>query len=133
MRVNIESHYQLGDKNRDSSPLIIEITGLKLPGITIKARTWKEQGTKVYVFYDDRSSSSPALYSREIFPVYSKKMAEDIALNINAISNLFSLGLEEVLDEYFFEICDLIVYKCERHGGMPISGYDYEVLVTFKN
>lgn len=126
----MQSYYQLGDKNRDSSPLIIEITGLNLPGITIKARTWKKQGTKVYVFYNDKSSS-PELYSREKFPVYSKKMAEDIALNINTISNLFNLGLEEVLDEYFFEICDLIVYKCERHGGMPIAGYDYEVLVTF--
>ncbi len=131
MRVNIESHYQLGDKNRDVSPLLIEVTGLNLPGITIKARTWKENGAKVYVFYNDKSSSSPELYNRENLPVYSKKMAEDIALNINAISNLFNLGLQEVLDEDFFEVCDLIAYKCERHGGMTIAAYDYEVLVTF--
>ena len=133
MIVEIESRYELGDKKRDISPLLIEVKGLELPGITIKARTWKESGAKVYVFYEDKSSSSPTLYNRENSPVYTKQMAKDIALNINAISSLFNLGLQEVLDEHFFEVCDLITYKCQRHGGMPISGYDYEVLVTFKN
>ena len=132
MIVEIESYYPKGYKNRAQSQLVIEVSGTELFDFVIQAKTWTEKGSKVLILHKGEQVSSPALYNREKNSVYNKQMASDIAFEINSLSSLCNLGLAEISEEHFFEVCDLIVFKCEKHAGKNILNCDCEVLVIFK-
>lgn len=123
-----EQYYPLGSERSHESPLHIDVSGLNLPGLTIKARTFREKGSEIYVYYNDKKIDRH-IYTRQRYPVYHIEMACDIYSNISVL-------FEDKTDACFAvknlqEITPLIIAKCEFHQGVNLKNYNYEVLVTF--
>jgi len=131
--MKVEEYFPLGEERRRESPLHIDVSGLNLPGITIKSRSFREKGSEVYVYYNDRKINR-YIYTRQRYPAYHVEMACDIYATIvslfeheeNLKNKEFKLDVKDLI-----KITPLVIAKCEFHKGVNLSSCNYEVLVTF--